>query len=115
MLACFAKALLCSVKSGFTTLMNKQALHIISSPCVLRQHALAHKAHPEYLKTVLKLVTEHVNFIRARARVFKVLYKDGLLFIVKEGFIPNWCVATATFPNFDVDWVKSFRCVEAHI
>jgi len=26
---------LCLVKSGFTTLVNKWALHIISTPCVL--------------------------------------------------------------------------------
>jgi len=25
----------CTVKSGFTTLMNKRAWHIISTPCVL--------------------------------------------------------------------------------
>jgi len=45
-------------------------------PCVLHRHALASKAFPEYLKTVLEHVTERVNFFRARARLLKVLYKD---------------------------------------
>jgi len=45
------------------------ALHIISTPCVLHRHALASKALPEYLKIVLKHVTERVNFTR-----------DGLVF-----------------------------------
>jgi len=68
------------VKSGFTTLVNKQrALHIISIPCVLYWHALVSETLPEFLKRVLKLVTECVNFIRARARRFKVLYKDELI------------------------------------
>ena len=57
--------------SSFTTLVNKWALHIISGPCAFRRHALASKVLPEYLKIVLK----HVNFIRARSRVFKVLCK----------------------------------------
>jgi len=46
--------LLCSVKLGFTTLVNKRALHIIYyNPCILHRHALARKAFPEYLKIVL--------------------------------------------------------------
>jgi len=61
------------------TLVNKRALHIISTLCVLHRHALASKALPEILKMVLKHVTERVNFIRAWARLFKVLYKDELL------------------------------------
>jgi len=71
--------LLCSVKSGFTVLVNKRALRIISSPCVLHQHAVASKALPEFLKIVLKHVIEREVFIRARARLFKVLYKDELI------------------------------------
>jgi len=69
------------VKSDFTTLVNKRAPHIISIPCVLHRHALASKALPEFLKIVLKHVTESANFIRAqsRARFFKVLYKDELI------------------------------------
>jgi len=34
-------ALLHSIKSGFTTLVDKRALHIISTPCVLHRCALA--------------------------------------------------------------------------
>jgi len=34
-------ALLRSVKSDFTTLVSKQALHVISTPCALHRHALA--------------------------------------------------------------------------
>jgi len=41
---------LCLVKSGFTTLVNKWALHIISTPCVLHWYALASKALPPHLK-----------------------------------------------------------------
>jgi len=69
------------MKSGFTTLVNKRALHINSPPYFLHRHALASKAFPEYLKIVLKHVTECVglNFIRAQARVFKVLYTDKLI------------------------------------
>jgi len=40
---------------------------------LLHRHALASEALPEYLKIVLKHVTERVNFIKARALVFKVL------------------------------------------
>ena len=46
--------LLCSVKSGFTTLVNKRALHVMCPLCILHRHALASKALPEYLKLVLK-------------------------------------------------------------
>jgi len=66
-------------KSTFTTLVNKRALHIISTLCVLHQHALTNKAFPEFLKTALKHVIERVNFIRVLARLFKALYKDGLI------------------------------------
>jgi len=66
------------VKSGFTTLVNKQALHIISTPCVLHRHALASKVLPKYLKIVLKQVSELVNFTRATACLFKVLHKGEL-------------------------------------
>jgi len=59
----------------FTTLMNKRALHIISTVCVLHRHVLASKALPGYLKIVLKHVTECVNFIRARACVSEVFKK----------------------------------------
>jgi len=42
-LARYAQAahFLCSLKSSFTTLVNKRALHIISTPCVLHRYALA--------------------------------------------------------------------------
>jgi len=43
-------ALLRSLDSGFPTLVNKGALHIISTPCVLHRHALASKALPEFWK-----------------------------------------------------------------
>jgi len=69
---------LCSVKSGFTTLANKRALHIISTPSVLHGHAQASKALPEFLKVVLKHVTERLNFIRTRACFFKVRHTDEL-------------------------------------
>jgi len=49
------------------------------SPCVLHRNALASQTLLENLKIVLKHVTKHVNFIRARARLFKVLYKDELV------------------------------------
>jgi len=67
------------IKSRFTSLVNKRALNIISNPCVRHRHALACKALPEYLKIVLKHVTERVSFVRARARLSKVLYKDELI------------------------------------
>jgi len=70
---------ICSVRSGFTTLVNKRALNVISSPCVLHHHALSSTALPEYSKTVSKHAIELVNFIIARARLFKVLYKDELI------------------------------------
>jgi len=56
--------LLCSVKSSFTTLVNKRAMRNISTPCVVHRHALASKAPPEYLKIVLKHVPKRVDFIR---------------------------------------------------
>jgi len=59
--------------------MNTRALHLISTPCVLHQHALTSKALPEDLKIVLKHVTERVNFITARALLFKGLYKDEFI------------------------------------
>jgi len=71
--------LLCSVKSSFTTPVNKRALHNIYAPCVLHRHALKSKVLPEYLKIVLKHVTERVDFKRARARLFKVLYKNEMI------------------------------------
>jgi len=101
------------VKLRFTTLVNKRALHIISTPCVLHLPALvtASKALPEFLKMVLKLITERVNFIRARARLFKVLYKDELTdHRCYTMLCPNSYVATVTFPNFGVDRPKSFQC-----
>jgi len=105
-----APSMLLEVK--FYNSVNKRALQIISTPCVLHRHALASKALPEYLKITLKHVTEHVNFIRARARLFKVLNKDELIdFNVEQCLIPNSYLATVIFPNFDVDWAKSFlRC-----
>jgi len=74
--------LLCSVKSSFTTPVDKRALHNIYAPCVLHRHALESKALPEYLKLVLKHVTERVDFERARARLFKVLYKSELIYLL---------------------------------
>jgi len=68
-----------SVKSGFTTLVNKRVLKIFSTPSVLHRHALASKALLEYLKTVLKHAIERVNVIRARACLFKLLFKDELI------------------------------------
>jgi len=47
--------------------------------CFLHLHALASKVLPKYLKVVSKHVTERVNFIRVRARLFKVLDKDELI------------------------------------
>jgi len=39
-----------------------------------------------------------------------------LIFNVKQCFIPNSYAATVTYPNFGVDWVKSFqRCRGAHL
>jgi len=60
------------VKSGFITLVNNWALHIISTPCVLYGHVLVSEALPEFKKIVLKHVTEHVNYIGAQA-LFKVI------------------------------------------
>jgi len=45
----------------------------------MASNSLASKALLEYLKIVLKHATERVNFIRARARLFSVLYKDELI------------------------------------
>ena len=63
--------LLHSVKSGFSTLVNKRALRTISIPCVLHRHALESKALREYLKIFLKHKTERVHFITARACLSK--------------------------------------------
>jgi len=54
-------------------------LHIITTPYDLYRRALASKALPEYLTTVLKHVTERVYFIKAQARLLKVLCKDKLI------------------------------------
>ena len=79
-------------KSGFTTLAKKRAPHIISTHCVLYRHALASKCPTEYLKIILKKVTECVNFIRARPlnhRLFKEFFdkmgsEDTTLFYHNE-------------------------------
>ena len=47
--------------------LNSRAPHIISTPCVVHRHALASEALQEYLKIILKHVTEHVNFIRIQS------------------------------------------------
>ena len=39
---------ICSLISGFTNLVNKRALQIISTPCVLHRDALVSKALPEF-------------------------------------------------------------------
>jgi len=49
--------------SGFTTLVNKRALHIISTHGVLHRHGLASQAFLEYLKILLKHLTERENFL----------------------------------------------------
>ena len=92
---------LCSVKSGFTPLVNKRALHIISTPCVLHRHAQVSKVLPEYLKIVLKHVTERVNFIKAKACLYEVLCKDELIGLqcFKQCFIPNSHFATVSLQN----------------
>jgi len=74
--------LLCSVKSSFTTPVNKRALHNIYAPYVLHRNALESKVIPEYLKIVLKHVTERVDFKRAHSRLFKVLYKNELIYLL---------------------------------
>ena len=97
--------LLCSVRSGFTALVNNRAPHITSAPCVLHQHALASKALPEYLKIISKDAIERANFIRAR---------HGLVF--SKWFIKmNWLIfsASVTFPNFDV-LDKEFPTLSKH-
>jgi len=80
-LACYAQTapLLCSVKSGFTTVVSQRAPRIISTPRVLHRHALASKALAEHLKIILKHVSQRVNCIKARDRLFKGLYKDELI------------------------------------
>jgi len=70
-------SLQCSVKSGFTIMLNKRALHIISTSCVLHRHALASKALPEYLKIVLN--TQLNEWVLSGHVFFKVLYKDELI------------------------------------
>ena len=112
-MACYEQTapILCSVKSGFTTLVNKWASRINSISCVLLWHALVSKAFQEYLKTVLKHVTERVNFIKARACVLKSFIKMyWWIFNVEQCFIPNSYLATVTFLNFGVVWAKSFQC-----
>jgi len=56
--------------------MNNRALHIIFVPLVFYRHAPASKTLLENFKIVSKHVTERVNFIRARARLSKVFYKE---------------------------------------
>ena len=102
------------MKSGFTTLVNKRALHIISTPCVFHRHVLASKAFPEYLKIVLKHVSERVNFTRARARVFSALQR-WINWSSMLNNVPNSYVATVAFLNFGVDWAKISNAVEARI
>ena len=49
--------------SGLTTLVNKRALHIISTHGVLHRHGLASQAFLEYLKILLKHLTERENVL----------------------------------------------------
>ena len=57
------------------------------------------KVLPEYLKIVLKHVTERVNFIKAKACLYEVLCKDELIGLqcFKQCFIPNSHFATVSF------------------
>jgi len=68
------------------------------------------KVLPEYLKIVLKHVTERVNFIKAKACLYEVLCKDELIGLqcFKQCFIPNSHFATVSFTKFVVDQAKSF-------
>ena len=66
-------------KSGFTSLVKKVNPNVVSSYCILHQHALASKTLPSCLKSVLEIVVKVVNFIRARAlnhRVFKTMCQE---------------------------------------
>jgi len=104
----FYARLFFTVKSGFTTLENNRALHIISTLYDLHRHALASKALPEYLKIVLKHVTEHATLSGHRLVFSKCFIKmNRMIFNVKQCFIRNSNLATVTFPNFGVDWAKS--------
>jgi len=57
------------IEVRFSNSVNERALHIIFNLCVLHRHALSSKALPEFLKIVLKHVTECADYI-----------KDGLVF-----------------------------------
>jgi len=116
-LARYAQTLLCSAKSGFTTMVNKRELHIVSIFCFLHRHAPASKVLPEYLKIVLKHVTERVTLSRHGLVFSKCFIKmNWLIFNAKQHFIANSHLATVTLLNFGVAWAKSFQlCRSVHL
>ena len=61
-------------RSGFIALMKQDARHIVSNHCTIHKYALACKALPLELKSVLDSVVKAVNFIGDRAVNFR-LYK----------------------------------------
>ena len=66
-------------RSGFVALMKQVAPHIVSNHCAIHKYALACKALPLELKSVLDFVVKAVNFIRGRAvnsQLFKAFCDD---------------------------------------
>ena len=66
-------------RSGFVAQMKQLASHIVSNHCAIHKYALACKALPLELKSVLNSVVKAVNFIRGRAvnfRLFKAFCDD---------------------------------------
>ena len=66
-------------KSGFATLVKKEAPQVIVTHCFLHRHALATKTLPTTLKDVLSTAIKVINFVRSRSlnhRIFKAFCKE---------------------------------------
>jgi len=66
-------------KSGFAALLKKKEPDVIVNHCFLHRHALAAKTVPPYLKDVLSICVQFVNFILGSPlhhRLFKLFCEE---------------------------------------